>query len=270
MPVEEVLGALPVHLVGVGALEGPGHEGDLDLLQHLLGALDGPRALEREEQGIEDTRVPLSAQRKDVVEVHVHHVVGVPHGGLPRLLDRRRQFRGRPDVRAQAVVEADVVGHRLDHAAGMLVPEAFQAAVAPTGIQGKDGFERRVPLRGRPPLLGRKGREPDHADISVAPSLVGDPLDGVVVVPLIVDAELTLRLVAASHLADHMNVAVGDETLRVAAFDHPIPLGRPGRLPDLEVLRHLHPLQILVVHGAGVEDGELRRGHRDGRRRRAG
>ena len=86
---------------------------------------------------------------------------------------------------------------------------------------------------------------------------LGDPLDGVVVVPLIADAEVALRLVAAAHLADHMNVAVGDKTLGVAALDHPVPLRRPGRLPDLEVLGHLHPLQVLVVHGAGVEDGEL-------------
>ncbi len=80
-------------------------------------------------------------------------------------------------------------------------------------------------LGGRPPLLGGEGGDADHAHVAVAPGLTRHPLDGVVVVPFVAHAELALRLVAAPHLADHVHVAVGHETLGVAAFDHAVPLG---------------------------------------------
>ena len=255
-PGEEVLRSLPVHLVGVGAFERPGHEGDRDLLQELLGLLDGARALKGEEQGIEHARIALPSQSEDVVQVHVHHVVRVPHGRLPRFFERRRQLRRHADARAQAVVETDVVGHGLDDPARMLIAEAFKPPVAPAGIQGEDGLESRVPLGRRAPLLGREGREAHHADVAVAPGLLDDPLDRVVVVPLVARVELALALVATPHLPDHVDVAVGDEPLRISPLDDPVPLRRPGRLPDPEVLGHLDPLQILVVHGARVENGE--------------
>ena len=42
--LEPVLGSLPVHLVGVGVGARAGTEGDLDLLEHLLGFASRSRA----------------------------------------------------------------------------------------------------------------------------------------------------------------------------------------------------------------------------------
>ncbi len=259
---EEVLRSLPVHLVGVSALEGAADERDFDLLEDLFGRLDGPRAFEREEQGIEHAGVPLATHRQDVVQVHVHHVVGVTHRRFPRGLDRRRQLRRGADVGAQGVEQTDVVGHGLDDASRVLVAEALKAAVAAPAVEREDGLECRVTLSCRPPLLGRERGDAYHAHVAVAPGLLGDPLDGVVVIPVVAHEQFALGLVATAHLADHMHVAVGHEPFGIAAFDDPVPLGGPGRLADLEVLGHLDALQIFVVHGAGIEDRERPSGGR--------
>ncbi len=169
---------------------------------------------------------------------------------------------GVPMPRVKAVVEADVVGHGLDDAAWVLVAEALQASVASPRIEREDGLERRVALSGRPPLLGCEGGQPHHADVAVTPGLGHDPLHGVEMVPVVVGEEVALALVPAPHLADDVHVAVGHEALGVPALEDAVPLGRPSRLSHFEVLCHLHPLQVLVVHRAGVENRELARGIR--------
>ena len=109
------------------ARERAGHERYLDLLERLLGGLDSAGTLEGEEERIEHARVALPAHGEYVVEVHVHHVVGVLHRGLPGLLDGGRQLRGSPDVHVDAAEQTNVIRHGLDDAARVLVTEALES-----------------------------------------------------------------------------------------------------------------------------------------------
>ncbi len=81
----------------------------------------------------------------------------------------------------------------------------------------------------RPELLAGVGGDADHAHVAVTPGLSGDPLDHVVVIPLVLTV-VALRFAYSPELGDHMHIAVGDEAFGIATLDDPVPEGSISRL----------------------------------------
>ena len=95
---------------------------------------------------------------------------------------------------------------------------------------------------------------PTMPDITVAPGLLGDPFDEIVVVPPVI-AHRAFRLPHAAQLGDDVDVAVRDEAAAVPGLDDAVPNGAPRRL-RIQRFGQLGPLKVLVVPRAAIERGE--------------
>jgi len=71
-------------------------------------------------------------------------------------------------------------------------------------------------LLGGEELGAAEVRDAAHADVAVAPRLLGNPLDDIEQVPLLLRPEqvvAALRVAAAPHIDDHVSVAAGHQEL---------------------------------------------------------
>jgi hypothetical protein len=59
------------------------------------------------------------------------------------------------------------IGEGVQHATGIEISEAEHTAIGAAGVIGKDGLQRRMSLRGCPPLLSGKAGDADHSDLAV-------------------------------------------------------------------------------------------------------
>jgi hypothetical protein len=116
-------------------------------------------------------------------------------------------------------------------------------------LQGRrllcSGFELRAAER----------RNADHANIAVAPGLLGDPFDQVVHVPF--GRAAAVGLAGAADIAADMHVAAAHQEIGVAAFGAAEPHARPGRLRPLHGLREFRRLVFLVMRRDRQQRGEL-------------
>src|SRR5262245_59378215 len=115
----------------------------------------------------------------------------------------------------------DQVAEEMDDAARIFLAETAERAVGAARIEREDRLQVRRGLLGGVELLGAESRNPDHADLAVAPWLRGDPLDEIVAVPL--PAAAAFRFAHPTRRADHVDVAARHEEFRIAAFQRPRP-----------------------------------------------
>ena len=179
---EPVLGALPVHLVGIGIGSRAADERYRDLLEILLALLHKLGVVVGVDERPEGHALTLPLLREDVPQVGVHPVVGVVHGPFPLRLVLGREGSRLSAGLVDAIEHAQQVGHHLEYAARMELTDAPHAAVAAHGVVGVDGLEGWMPLHRRPELLAPERGDADHSHVPVAPRLLSDPLDHVVVV----------------------------------------------------------------------------------------
>jgi hypothetical protein len=85
------------------------------------------------------------------------------------------------------------VGKCVKQPSGIEVAEAKHSTVSATRVVWEDRLQGRMLLRGRAPLLTGVCGNSDHPDIAVAPGLLRNPLDQVIMIPLLVE-KLALRL----------------------------------------------------------------------------
>jgi hypothetical protein len=82
--------------------------------------------------------------------------------------------------------DVEQIRKTVQDAAGIEIPETEHAAIRAARVVRKDGFQRRMSLRGRAPLFSGKAGDADHSDLAVRPGLLRDPFDQVVVVGVLV------------------------------------------------------------------------------------
>src|SRR6202044_554495 len=127
-------------------------------------------------------------------------------------------------------------------------------AVGAAGIVGKDGLQGRVSLSGGSPLLARVTRYTYHANLAVGPRLLGDPLDGVVMIGVFVSV-VAFGLGRSARLCDDMDVTCGEESPRIARFDRTEPKRSILRLRRQHI-GDIGALHVFVVQRRRIQDGE--------------
>ena len=115
---------------------------------------------------IHDERaLPLLSE--DVVEVDVLLVVRIAHGEAPELFLCGRKL-ARPVARlVNRAEDIEQIREGVQNPAGIEVPESEHAAIRTARVVRKDGFQRRMSLRGRAPLFTGITGDTDHPDFAV-------------------------------------------------------------------------------------------------------
>src|SRR5579862_4588655 len=90
-----------------------------------------------------------------------------------------------------------------------------------------------------------------HTHISVAPRLMANPVDHVVMVGVFVTI-MPLGFSGSSRLGDHMDVTVGDKSSCVARFERTEPKGGVCRLWRQHV-GHVRALHVFIMQGSRVK-----------------
>ena len=96
-----------------------------------------------------------------------------------------------------------------------------------------------------------------HADVAIAPGLLGDPFDQVIAVSAFLGGVspgvLALRMSGASRIGDDVDIAPGDDFRGIAGFQVAVP---DGAL--IERLRwQIQSCSIFAVAGHGQQSGKL-------------
>ena len=108
-------------------------------------------------------------------------------------------------------------------------------------------------LRRRFELRAAECGNADHADIAVAPRLLGDPFDQIVHVPF--RRAAAVGLAGAANIAADVHVAAAHQKIGIAALGAAEPHARPGRLRPLHGFGEFRSLVFLVMR----RDREQRR-----------
>ena len=249
---EPVLSAQPVEVIVDGVLTGAGIDGDVDVGGTALAHLPGVGLVEGHQHGHEIVSLMLALLGQKVVEVLIHLVVGVSQSGFPELLHLGGQLGRAAALLVTHVQVVQMIHQGGQHSAGMHLTEH---AVAPAGILGKDGLQVRGMLVGGHHLVGAEVGQAHHADVAVAPILLGHPLDQVVVIHVGGHGVAGIGLAGAAGLGGHMGIAAGTEELAVAGLNVAEPEMGPGGLG-----RHgfgkIAVQQVLVVQAEGQQRGE--------------